>query len=383
MKTPIYLDYMATTPVDPRVAAKMHACLTTDNNFGHASSQHFYGYKAQDAIEQARKQVADLLNTDAKNIIWTSGATEANNLAIKGAAHFYKRQRKHIVTCSTEHKAVLNPCKYLETQGFEVTYLDPEPDGIIDLNKLENVLRKDTLLVSIMQVNNEIGVIQDIAAIGELTRARGIIFHVDAAQSVGKIPIDLEKLKVDLMSFAAHKIYGPKGIGALWMRQKPKLHLEVQLHGGEQEHGLRSGTLPTHQIVGMGEAYQIANEEIKMGLENKRLLQLRQRLWEGIKNLGDIYINGSLEKRIAGNLNVSFGNIDGEVLLSALTDLAVSSTAACTTTVYEPSHVLKALGVKFDLAQSTIRFSVGRFTTEQEIDHAITHINDVVTKLRN
>lgn len=380
MQKPIYLDYMATTPTDPRVVAKMLPYLSSIDTglFGNPSSKHYYGYQAMGAVEEARAQVATLVNCDPKNIIWTSGATESNNLAIKGAAQFYERQGKHIVTCKTEHKAVLDTCKYLETQGFEISYLTPEKDGLIDLKKLEQTLRPDTILVSIMQVNNEIGIIQDIKNIGELTRKRGILFHVDAAQSSGKLPIDLENLKVDLMSFSAHKIYGPKGIGALYVR--PKLHLISQIHGGEQENHLRAGTLATHQIVGMGEAFYIATSE--MGSEGKRLLALRNKLWDGIKDLGDIYTNGSIESRIQGNLNVSFGNIDGELLLAALKDIAVSTASACTSVITEPSHVLTAIGVSNQLISSTIRFSVGRFTTDAEIDIAVRHINEIVAKLR-
>lgn len=375
---PVYLDYMATTPVDSRVAKKMLPYLTDDSSFGNSASKHFYGYQAKVAVEDARQQVATLINSDPKSIVWTSGATEANNLALKGAACFYARQGKHIITCKTEHKSVLDVCRYLETQGFSVTYLTPKPDGLIDLGTLEQAVRSDTILVSIMHVNNEIGVIQNIAAIGELTHAHGILFHVDATQSVGKIPIDLQQLKIDLMSFSAHKIYGPKGIGALYIRQQPKLHLVPQIHGGEQEHGLRSGTLATHQIVGMGEALHIAKQE--MASENQRLLALRDRLWQGIKNLGSVYLNGSLTNRIAGNLNISFANISGELLLAALKDLALSSTAACNQ--MQGSYVLKAIGVPDKLALNTLRISIGRFTTEAEIETAIKHINKVVAKLR-
>ena len=378
MSKPIYLDYMATTPIDPRVAKKMLPYLIGDCTFGNSASQHSYGYQAKAAIEDARLQVAALINSDPKSIIWTSGATEANNLAIKGAACFYQRQGKHIVTCKTEHKSVLDTCKYLETIGFSVTYLTPKSDGLIDLQMLEQSLQPDTILVSIMHVNNEIGVIQDIAAIGELTRSRGILLHVDATQSVGKISIDLQKLKIDLMSFSAHKLYGPKGIGSLYIRQQPKLHLVPQIHGGKQEHGLRAGTLATHQIVGMGEALQIAQQE--MAGENKYLLVLRERLWQEIKNLGNIYLNGSLTNRIAGNLNVSVGDIDGELLVAALKDLALSTASTCA--LGQQSYVLKAIGVQDKLALNTLRISIGRFTTEAEIDFAIKHIKEVVLKLR-
>ena len=378
MTKPIYLDYMATTPIDPRVAQKMLPYL--NEFFGNPASKHYYGYQAQAAVEEARSQVAALINCDSKSIIWTSGATEANNLALKGAAYFYERQGKHIVTCKTEHKSILDPCKYLEAQGFEVTYLTPKPDGLINLEDLEKTLRQDTILVSIQHVNSEIGVIQDIENIGKLTRSRGILFHVDAAQSAGKIPLDLQKLKIDLMSFSAHKIYGPKGVGALYIRSQPKLHLTPQIHGGDQENNLRAGTLATHQIVGMGEAFNIAASEMQP--EGKRLLQLREKLWQGIKPLGNIYINGSSSNRIQGNLNVSFKDLDSELLLAALKDLAVSTTSACTRSSIKPSHVLQAIGVPENLIRSSIRFSVGRFTTETEINDAIKHINDIVSKLR-
>jgi cysteine desulfurase len=378
MIKPIYLDYMATTPIDPKVAKKMQFYLTDNSVFGNSTSQHFYGFQANAAIEDARLQVATLINTTPESIVWTSGASEANNLAIKGSVYFYQRQGKHIVTCKTEHKSVLDSCKYLETQGFSVTYLTPKQDGLIDLQTLKQVLRPDTILVSIMHVNNEIGVIQDIAAISELTHSQGILFHVDATQSIGKIPIDLQKIKIDLMSFSAHKICGPKGIGALYIRQKPKLHLVPQIHGGEQEHGIRSGTLPTHQIVGMGEACNIANQE--MVSENQRLLTLREHLWQELKSLGNIYLNGSLTNRVSGNLNISFEDIDGELLVAALKDVALSSSAACNKT--QTSHVLKAIGVPDKLAFNTIRISIGRFTTAAEIELVIKHIKKIVTKLR-
>jgi cysteine desulfurase len=381
IKLPIYLDYMATTPVDPRVAQKMAECLTLDGSFGNASSPHYYGLQAKNKIEHARAQVANLLNVVPESIIWTSGATEANNLALQGSAHFYRRQGNHLITCKTEHKAILDTCRFLETQGFAVTYLTPEKNGLLNLSHLEKAIRPTTLLISLMQVNNEIGCIQDIEKVGEIARAHGILFHVDAAQSAGKIPIDLNKLKVDLMSFSAHKIYGPKGVGALYVRPKPKLHLAPLIHGGEQEQNLRSGTLPTHQIVGMGEAFKLARAE--MTNDFTRILKLREKLWRGIKNLPDIYLNGTLEQRIPGNLNVSFGHIDGEVLLAALKDIAVSQASACTKTVIEPSHVLTALGIDNNLALSSIRISLGKFTTEAEIDFAILHLNEVITKLRN
>ena len=381
MKLPVYLDYSATTPVDPRVAQKMMECLTLEGNFGNpASRSHAYGWHAEEAVEEARAQVAALVNADPREIVWTSGATESDNLAIKGAAHFYQKRGKHIVTCKTEHKAVLDTCRQLERDGFEVTYLDPEPDGRVDLDKLRAALRDDTILVSIMHVNNEIGVIQDIAAIGELTRERGIIFHCDAAQSAGKVEIDLQRMKVDLMSFSAHKIYGPKGIGALYVRRQPRVRIEAQMHGGGHERGMRSGTLPTHQIVGMGEAFRIAKEE--MAEENARILQLRNRLWDGIKDIEEVYVNGDLEHHVAGNLNVSFNFVEGESLIMALKDMAVSSGSACTSASLEPSYVLRALGRNDELAHSSIRFTIGRFTTEEDIDYTIKLIRKNIDKLR-
>ncbi len=381
MKLPIYMDYSATTPVDPRVAELMCGYLTPDGKFGNpASRSHPFGWSADDAVTLARKQVADLVNADPKEIVWTSGATESDNLAIKGVAHFYKKRGKHIITCKTEHKAVLDTCRQLEREGFEITYLDPEPSGLIDLGKLEAALRDDTILVSIMHVNNEVGVIQDIAAIGEMTRARKILFHVDAAQSAGKVPIDLATLKVDLMSFSAHKIYGPKGIGALYVRRKPRVRLEAQMHGGGHERGMRSGTLATHQIVGMGEALRIAGEE--MAVENERLLGLRQRLWDGFKDMEEVYLNGDEEQRVAGNLNVSFAFVEGESLIMALKDLAVSSGSACTSASLEPSYVLRALGREDELAHSSIRFTIGRFSTAEEVDYAVEKIRTEVDRLR-
>jgi len=382
MKLPIYLDYSATTPIDPRVAEKMMECLTLDGNFGNpASRSHAFGWAADDAVDVARKQVADLVNCDPKEIIWTSGATESDNLAIKGAAHFYQKKGKHIITCKTEHKAVLDSCRQLEREGFEVTYLDPETNGLIDIAKLEAAMREDTVLVSIMHVNNEIGVIQDIDAIAELTRARKIIFHVDAAQSAGKIDIDLANNKVDLMSFSAHKIYGPKGMGALFVRRKPRVRLEAQMHGGGHERGLRSGTLPVHQIVGMGEAFRIAKEE--MAEENIRFRALRDRLEKGFRDIEETYINGDMEKRITGNLNISFNYVEGESLIMAIKDLAVSSGSACTSASLEPSYVLRAIGRNDELAHSSIRFTIGRFTTEEEIDYTIKLLHDSISKLRD
>ncbi|OGT21275.1 MAG: IscS subfamily cysteine desulfurase [Gammaproteobacteria bacterium RBG_16_57_12] len=380
-KRPIYLDYAATTPVDPRVARKMMAYLTPDTEFGNPSSRsHLYGWHAEEAVEAARQQVAALINADPKEIVWTSGATESDNLAIKGAAHFYHNKGKHLITCKTEHMAVLDSCRQLEQEGFEVTYLTPEPSGLIDLNKLAAALREDTLLVSIMHVNNEIGVIQDIEAIGELTRARGIIFHVDAAQSAGKVPIDLGRMKVDLMSLSAHKIYGPKGIGALYVRRQPRVRIEAQIHGGGHERGMRSGTLPVHQIVGMGEAFRIAKEEMRE--ENEHIRQLRDRLLAGLQDIEEIYLNGDLEQRVPHNLNISFNYVEGESLIMALKDIAVSSGSACTSASLEPSYVLRAIGRSEELAHSSIRFSLGRYTTEQDIDYTIDLIHKKIRKLR-
>jgi len=381
VKLPIYLDYAATTPVDPRVAEKMMACLTTAGVFGNpASRSHSFGWQADEAVALARQQVADLVNADPKEIVWTSGATESDNLAIKGVAHFYQKKGRHIITCKTEHKAVLDTCRQLEREGFDVSYMDPEPNGLIDLDKLAATMRDDTVLVSIMHVNNEVGVIQDIAAIGELTRSRGILFHVDAAQSAGKVPIDLETLKVDLMSFSGHKIYGPKGIGALYVQRKPRVRIEAQMHGGGHERGMRSGTLATHQIVGMGEAFRIAREE--MTEENARILQLRNRLWNSLKDIEEVYLNGDLEHRVAGNLNVSFNYVEGESLVMALKNLAVSSGSACTSASLEPSYVLRALGRNDELAHSSIRFSIGRFSTAEEIDYTIEAVRNSIGKLR-
>jgi cysteine desulfurase len=381
MNLPIYMDYSATTPVDPRVAEKMCACLTPAGVFGNpASRSHAFGWAAEAAVEQARRQVAALVNADPKEIAFTSGATESDNLAIKGAAQFYSKRGRHIITCKTEHKAVLDTCRQLEREGFEVTYLDPEPNGLIDLRKLDAAMRDDTVLVSIMHVNNEIGVIQDINAIGELTRARKVLFHVDAAQSTGKVHIDLERMPIDLMSFSAHKTYGPKGIGALYVRRKPRVRIEAQMHGGGHERGLRSGTLPVHQIVGMGEAFQIAGEE--MDAENARILALRERLWDGLKGIEQVYLNGDAEHRVAGNLNVSFAYVEGESLIMALKDLAVSSGSACTSASLEPSYVLRAIGREDELAHSSLRFTLGRFSTEEEIDYAIAKINEQVARLR-
>jgi len=382
IKLPIYLDYSATTPIDERVAARMAKYLTIEGEYGNpASRSHEFGWKAEQAVDLARQQVADLVNADPREIIWTSGATESDNLAIKGAAHFYRKKGNHIITVKTEHKAVLDTCRQLEREGFEVTYLDPQDNGLIDMDKLKAAITDETILISVMHVNNEIGVIQDIATIGEIARENKIIFHVDGAQSAGKIEIDLDALKVDLMSFSAHKIYGPKGIGALYVRRKPRVRLEAQMHGGGHERGLRSGTLPTHQIVGMGEAFRIAREE--MVSENDRIRMLRDRLYNGLKNDEEVYINGDYDHRIAGNLNISFNFVEGESLIMALRDLAVSSGSACTSASLEPSYVLRALGRNDELAHSSIRFTIGRYTTVEEIDYTIDLVRKAVEKLRS
>jgi len=380
MNLPIYLDYSANTPVDQRVAEKMIPYLT--EHFGNpASRSHSFGWTAEAAIEEAREQVAALVNADPKEIIWTSGATESNNLAIKGAAHFYSGRGKHIITVKTEHKAVLDTCRELERQGFEVTYLAVQENGLMDLDAFKAAIRPDTILVSVMFVNNEIGVIQDIPAIGEICREKGILFHVDSAQAAGKVEIDLAKLKVDLMSFSAHKVYGPKGIGALFVRRKPRVRLEAQMHGGGHERGMRSGTLATHQIVGMGEAFRIARAE--MGTENERIRMLRDRMLAGLSTMEEVHLNGDLERRIAGNLNLSFNFVEGESLIMAIKDLAVSSGSACTSASLEPSYVLKALGRDDELAHSSIRFTLGRFTTEAEVDYAARLLHDKIGKLRD
>ncbi len=381
MKLPIYLDYSATCPVDPRVAEKMMQCLTMDGLFGNpASRSHRFGWQAEEAVDLARNQVAELIGADPREIVFTSGATESDNLAIKGVAHFYASKGKHIITSKTEHKAVLDTCRQLEREGFEVTYLEPMPSGLFTLEMIENAMRDDTILVSMMHVNNEIGVIQDIKGLGELCRSRKILLHVDAAQSVGKVEIDVEAMKIDLLSLSAHKIYGPKGIGALYVRRKPRVRIEAQMHGGGHERGMRSGTLPTHQIVGMGEAFRIAKEE--MASEHERVMTLRQRLWDGLKDIEAVYLNGDLEQRVSGNLNVSFAYVEGESLIMALKDLAVSSGSACTSASLEPSYVLRALGLNDELAHSSIRFSIGRFTTEEEIDYAVKLIRDSIGRLR-
>jgi cysteine desulfurase len=376
---PIYLDYSATTPVDPRVVDKMIPYLRED--FGNpASRSHAYGWAAEKAVEEARESVAALVNCDPREIVWTSGATESINLALKGAAQFYKDRGRHLITVKTEHKATLDTMRELERQGFEVTYLDVLENGLIDMGAFQAALRPDTIVVSVMYVNNEIGVIQDIAAIGEITRARGIIFHVDSAQATGKLPIDLASLKVDLMSFSAHKTYGPKGMGALFVRRKPRVRIEAQIHGGGHERGFRSGTLATHQIVGMGEAFRIAR--LEMHTENERIRMLRDRLHAGLSAMDEVFINGDMERRVPHNLNMSFNYVEGESMIMAIKDLAVSSGSACTSASLEPSYVLRALGRSDELAHSSIRFSIGRFTTEQEIDHAIALITSKVGKLR-
>jgi len=379
-KAPIYLDYSATTPVDPRVAEKMMTYLT--EHFGNpASRSHEYGWKADEAVENARAQVAALVQADPKEIVWTSGATESNNLAIKGAARFHRAKGRHLITVKTEHKSVLDTMRELEREDFEVTYLDPEANGLIDPEQFAAALRPDTVLASVMHVNNEIGVIQDVDTLGTLCRTNGTLFHVDAAQSTGKVAIDLENSPVDLMSFSAHKTYGPKGIGALYVRRKPRVRIEAQIHGGGHENGMRSGTLATHQIVGMGEAFRIAREE--MDLENARLKRLRNKLLEGVDDLEEVYINGSMEQRVAHNLNLSFNYIEGESLMMAMKDLAVSSGSACTSASLEPSYVLRALGRPDELAHSSIRFTLGRYTTDEDIDHAVALIREKIQKLRD
>lgn len=377
--TPIYLDYSATTPIDPRVAEKMIPYLTT--LFGNpASRSHSFGWTAEKAVENAREEVAKLVNADPREIVWTSGATESNNLAIKGAANFYSGKGKHIITVQTEHKAVIDPVRELERQGFDATFLAPEPNGLLDIQKFKAAIRPDTVLASVMLVNNEIGVIQDIEAIGNICREKGIIFHVDAAQATGKVAIDLEKLPVDLMSFSAHKTYGPKGVGALYVRRKPRIRLEAQIHGGGQERGFRSGTLPTHQIVGMGEAFRLAREE--MDLENARIRRLRDKLLAGLQEIDEVYVNGDLKQRVPHNLNMSFNYVEGESLIMAVKDIAVSSGSACTSASLEPSYVLRALGRSDELAHSSIRFSIGRFTTEEDIDYTVSLMKSKIGKLR-
>jgi cysteine desulfurase len=377
---PIYLDYSATTPVDPRVVDCMVPFLR--EKFGNpASRSHAYGWESEKAVENAREQVAALVGADSREIVWTSGATESINLALKGAAHFYKERGRHLITVKTEHKATLDTMRELEREGFEVTYLDVDADGMIDLATFEQALRKDTILASVMFVNNEIGVIQDIPAMGEICRARGVLFHVDSAQATGKLPIDLATLKVDLMSFSAHKTYGPKGVGALYIRRKPRVRIEAQIHGGGHERGFRSGTLPTHQIVGMGEAFRLAG--VEMATENERIRMLRDKLMRGLTSMEEVYVNGHMERRVPHNLNLSFNFVEGESLIMAIKDVAVSSGSACTSASLEPSYVLRALGRSDELAHSSIRFSIGRFTTEEEVDFAVDLITGKVGKLRD
>ncbi|GAA6152989.1 IscS subfamily cysteine desulfurase [Pseudoteredinibacter isoporae] len=381
MKLPIYLDYSASTPVDPRVAEAMMNCLTMDGNFGNpASRSHVYGWKAEEAVENARAQVAELINADPREIVWTSGATESDNLAIKGVAHFNVRKGKHIITSKIEHKAVLDTCRQLEREGFEVSYLEPDSDGMVTAQQVADAIREDTTIVSLMHVNNEIGTITDIAAIGEVCRANKVFFHVDAAQSAGKIEIDVDAMKVDLMSFSAHKVYGPKGVGALYVRRKPRVRLEAQIHGGGHERGFRSGTLPTHQIVGMGEAFRLA--KLEMEQDQAHCNALKDQLWNGLKDMEQVTVNGALDQRVSTNINISFAYVEGESLLMSLRDLAVSSGSACTSASLEPSYVLRALGVDDEMAHSSIRFSVGRFTTAEEIDFVIEKVRHAVAKLR-
>lgn len=381
MKFPIYLDYSATTPVDPRVAEKMIECLSMEGNFGNpASRSHLFGWRAEEAVEIARRQVADLIGADPREIVWTSGATESDNLGIKGVAHFYQKKGKHIITSKIEHKAVLDTCRQLEREGFEITYLDPTPEGIIEPEMVEAAMRDDTILVSLMHVNNEIGVINDITTIGELTRSKGVLFHVDAAQSAGKIEINLETMKVDLLSLSAHKMYGPKGVGALYVRRKPRVRIEAQMHGGGHERGMRSGTLATHQLVGMGEACRIAKEELAK--DQAHIEQLKDRLLNKISDLEALHFNGSMTQRVPGILNISFAYVEGESLMMSLKDLAVSSGSACTSASLEPSYVLRALGLSDELAHSSLRISIGRFTTEEDIDRTSEQLHQAVDKLR-
>ncbi|MAI36634.1 IscS subfamily cysteine desulfurase [Alteromonas sp.] len=381
LSTPIYLDYAATTPVDPRVAQVMAKCLTLDGNFGNPASRSYrFGWMAEEAVDIARNQVSDALNCDPREIVFTSGATESNNLAIKGVAEGYASKGKHIITLNTEHKAVLDTCEYLQAQGFDVTYLQVGADGLVNLSELETAMRDDTILVSVMHVNNELGVTQDIESIGKLCRQHNVLFHVDGAQSVGKVAIDLNELPIDLLSMSAHKFYGPKGMGALYVRRRPKINLEAQIHGGGHERGMRSGTLATHQIVGMGEALELASRD--MVAENERIKALRIALWNGLSKIEGVYLNGHEEKRIAGILNVSFANVDGESLMMGLNDIAVSSGSACTSASLEPSYVLKALGRSDELAHAGIRFSVGRFTTQDDIDYVVNKVTDVTNRLR-
>ena len=381
VQTPIYLDYLSTTPVDPRVVEVMSACLSTEGVFGNpASRSHVFGWKAEEAVENARNYVAELINADPREIVWTSGATESDNLAIKGVAHFYHKKGKHIITSKIEHKAVLDTCRQLEREGYEVTYLDPDERGLTTPEMISAALREDTILVTVMHANNEIGVVNDVAGIGEVCRASGVLLHVDAAQSTGKVLLDMETMKVDLLSMSAHKMYGPKGVGALYVRRKPRVRLEAQMHGGGHERGMRSGTLATHQLVGFGEAARIAREE--MAAESDRLSALRQRFWDAISDIPEVHINGDRNQRLPGALNVSFAFVEGESLIMSLRDLAISSGSACTSASLEPSYVLRALGLNDELAHSSLRFSFGRFTTEAEVDHAARSVRHAVEKLR-
>ena len=381
VQTPIYLDYLSTTPADPRVVDVMSACLSTEGVFGNpASRSHVFGWKAEEAVEDARNHVAELINADPREIVWTSGATESDNLAIKGVAHFYHKKGKHIITSKIEHKAVLDTCRQLEREGYEVTYLDPDERGLTTPEMISAALQEDTILVTVMHANNEIGVVNDVAGIGEVCRASGVLLHVDAAQSTGKVPLDMETMKVDLLSMSAHKMYGPKGVGALYVRRKPRVRLEAQMHGGGHERGMRSGTLATHQLVGFGEAARIAREE--MAAESDRLSALRQRFWDAISDIPEVHINGDRNQRLPGALNVSFAFVEGESLIMSLRDLAISSGSACTSASLEPSYVLRALGLNDELAHSSLRFSFGRFTTEAEVDHAARSVRHAVEKLR-
>ena len=381
LTVPIYLDYSATTPVDPRVAAKMSECLTKEGVFGNpASRSHSFGWESEKLIDEARGHVAKLIKANKKEIVWTSGATESDNLAIKGAAHFYKEKGNHLITLTTEHKAVLDTMRHLETEGFEVTYMNPKDNGLVDIDELKSLIKPTTTVISIMHVNNEIGVIQDLETIGKICRDNKIVFHVDAAQSPGKVDIDVDKYNIDLLSLSAHKVYGPKGIGALYVRRKPRIRLQPQMHGGGHERGFRSGTLPTHQVVGMGEAFRIAEEEMES--DNKRISILKDKLWNGLNSIEEIYLNGDMKQRIPGNLNVSFNFVEGESLIMAIKDMAVSSGSACTSASLEPSYVLRALGRSDELAHSSIRISIGKYTTEEEIDYSVSLIKEAVAKLR-
>ena len=378
---PIYLDYSSTTPVDPRVAAKMSECLTKEGVFGNpASRSHSFGWESEKLIDEARGHVAKLIKANKKEIVWTSGATESDNLAIKGAAHFYKEKGNHLITLTTEHKAVLDTMRHLETEGFEVTYMNPKDNGLVDIDELKSLIKPTTTVISIMHVNNEIGVIQDLETIGKICRDNKIVFHVDAAQSPGKVDIDVDKYNIDLLSLSAHKVYGPKGIGALYVRRKPRIRLQPQMHGGGHERGFRSGTLPTHQVVGMGEAFKIAEEEMES--DYKRISILRDKLWNGLNSIEEIYLNGDMKQRIPGNLNVSFNFVEGESLIMAIKDMAVSSGSACTSASLEPSYVLRALGRSDELAHSSLRISIGKYTTEEEIDYSVSLIKEAVAKLR-